>query len=258
MAWGARSSSSTSDYVKNTTSPVLTTGVGHPFTFSGWFNASALSSSYGAILTVGQVSANLGIWAKSSGKMAYYIGTLTNQFLDPGSISVSTNTWYHVALSQTTSPSATAYVNGAVDGTISSPAAMNSTGWWTLNDVGNENLVGATADIAIWNVDLTALEIKALAAGERPARIRPVNLLVWCPNSGLVSPEPDLSGNLANGALTGSPAAAFGPPLSPIKTLVNFDQVVVALAGTFMIFPAQGLTINVTGTVGVTATAHTP
>lgn len=68
------------------------------------------------------------------------------------------------------------------------------------------------ADAAIWNAVLTDGEVSALANGARPGMIEYNNLAIWLPLEGLTSPEPDLSGNVMNGTLTGT-AFAPGPPL---------------------------------------------
>ena len=65
----------------------------------------------------------------------------------------------------------------------------------------------------MWSVALNTNEAAALAKGERPHKIRPANFLGYWPLDGIASPEPDFSGLAHNLTLTGSPAAANGPPI---------------------------------------------
>jgi hypothetical protein len=74
---------------------------------------------------------------------------------------------------------------------------------------------GSIADVAVWNVALSQIEATALAKGIRPNLIRRGALVGYWPLDGLASPEPDLSGNLNNGTITGSPTLASGPPFAP-------------------------------------------
>jgi hypothetical protein len=90
------------------------------------------------------------------------------------------------------------------------------------------------ADVAIWNVDLTAFEISALAKGARPNIIRPASLVAWWPLDGLQSPEPDLSRNAKNGTLTGT-AAAFGPPYAPFTP--RWPQIILPPVSLFTLMP---------------------
>jgi hypothetical protein len=77
---------------------------------------------------------------------------------------------------------------------------------------------GRLAEVAIWNLDLTASEAAALAQGVIPYRIRPSALQGYWPLWGLTSPEPDLSGNdiptsasPSTGVLTGTSPANHAP-----------------------------------------------
>jgi len=95
-------------------------------------------------------------------------------------------------------------------------------GWVTVNlgfDPANAGrlLNGRLADIAFWNVQLTALEVAALARGMRPSRVRPLGLKQFLPIDGLVNPEPDLAGGAFNSTMSGTPPPrALGPPVAPL------------------------------------------
>lgn len=69
------------------------------------------------------------------------------------------------------------------------------------------------AHAAVWNTNLTAGEISALAKGVLPLSIRPLSLRGYWPLDGLQSPEPDFSGNGNNGTLPNGSTPAAGPPV---------------------------------------------
>lgn len=70
---------------------------------------------------------------------------------------------------------------------------------------------GRIAEVAIWNVALTANEMIALANGTSPSQVRRSALLGYWPLWGAASPEADLSGNRNNGTVTGAVAADHCP-----------------------------------------------
>jgi hypothetical protein len=168
-----------------------------------------------------------------------------------GTTSLTLNTWFHVCgvilyNSGTQTYSEIIYTNGGdkqshtnTGGTPTSPpTAFNTTAGLLKRDATGELFWGGSlADCAIWNVQLTDFEILALSKGARPYTIRPGNVKIWWPLDGLASPEPDLSGSLLNGTVTGA-AQAFGPPfmqftprwpqggIFPVFTYVLMPQIV--------------------------------
>ena len=202
----ARSFNGTTDLVFNASATIT---LALPYTIAAWFNASSLPGAYGTLLR--HNNAAPGMFTRSSGKIAYAGGAT----LIDGSFILTTGVWTHALLADTGS-TAQGYINGVTDGASfasggSSPQANLRIG----NDLGNTNSYpGSLADVAAWNVTLSALEVSALAKGARPSTVRPKSLVYWCPFDGLQSPEPDLSGNVLNGTLTGT-NPAFGPPFAP-------------------------------------------
>jgi hypothetical protein len=176
---------------------------------------------------------------RSDGKLAFYYtdnGGAGKQY-DPGVITLSANTWYHLLF--TISTKGTGYINGAVDQVTTTGAGIaaitantqlgadfpSTTGW-----------AGRLADAAIWNTVLSSTEITALANGARPNTIRSGNLVGWWPLDGLQSPEPDLSGNANNGTLTGT-SSAFGPPFAPITPRWPMMVPLAAVPSPFTLMP---------------------
>src|SRR5262249_48052168 len=154
-----RSYATSSDFVR--TSAAITPPV-RPLTIAGWFYFTS-TPTYGAIAVF---AAQFGIFVKSTGKMAYFTGSSS---LDPASLTANTNAWNHAALVMPSGGvNAQGYLNGAADGaTIPNTSDIASNSFSSGTDTGNENLVGRTADIAIWSAALTASEISALNAGAR-------------------------------------------------------------------------------------------
>lgn len=140
----------------------------------------------------------------------------TNLFnLSTGGNPVTTNAWWHLLVNGSNG-GWTAYTNGAQAGTASNALTpANTTGKTTIGKRTYSGFEGwwpgRLADVAIWNVILTAGEAAGLATGARPYTVRPASLLGYWPLDGLASPEPDFSRNALNGSLTGTSAAA-GPP----------------------------------------------
>jgi hypothetical protein len=78
---------------------------------------------------------------------------------------------------------------------------------------GTTSINGAVADVGFWTIKLTPSEVLALAKGARCFTIREPSLAWYLPVDGLVSPEPDFSGNAANATVTGT-TSVFGPPIT--------------------------------------------
>jgi hypothetical protein len=70
---------------------------------------------------------------------------------------------------------------------------------------------GRIAHVAVWNVALTDQEIRSLAAGANPRRVRPDSLIAYWPVGGQ-SPEQDCVGSF-NMGLIGAPPQAGGAPV---------------------------------------------
>lgn len=82
---------------------------------------------------------------------------------------------------------------------------------------GTANFKGRVAEFGIWNDILNSSELKSLAAGVSPSRVRRSKLVGYFPLYGAsgVTIEPDQSGNLDNGTLTGTTIVPQCPCGSP-------------------------------------------
>lgn len=185
---------------------------------SFWVYVNALPASYAGLVQSG-VGSDLAIYLKSSGALALYASNQWGRSQDPYSSTpstISTGAWHNIVfLASSSAGTVLGYIDGSVGTNPGGPTIVSKTDTYSFGyDPNNAGRIlnGSLADIAFWNVDLTAAEATALANGARPSQIRPKSLAGWWPLTGLQSPEPDLSGSKNNGTVTGT-TPAFGPPL---------------------------------------------
>jgi hypothetical protein len=213
----ARSFNGTSDKIDYGTGvprPTLSSAV----TQMAWIYPTSFPNTYNCIQQINDGGTGaVQMFVKSTGKMAWY---MNNSNLDPGTTTLSTNTWYNVLMRHDNTASATqTFINGASDGNAPSSVVVNAVtgGHYVVgfdNGTSGRIFAGRIAHCALWNINLSNVEVAALAAGVLPGLIRPANLTFWGALDGLASPEPDYSGNKNAGTLTGT-AFAFGPPVMP-------------------------------------------
>ncbi len=96
-------------------------------TMSAWVKATTWTNAYTAILAMGEGTPSricfLGI--KSSGKLALYVDASSMVDYDgSGTYTLSTGTWYHVALVYDSVGGLRGYVNGLVDGSVGANGAL--------------------------------------------------------------------------------------------------------------------------------------
>jgi hypothetical protein len=212
----ARNFNGTSDFIDcGTNSSLNITG---NFTVAGWANPASVGGGIRKIIAAKDDNI--------SGRNFYLAiaGAITEFGTDAvpainGSATLSVNAWVHIAAVYLSGAgTGTIYLNGAVDvGPSPVGTAATDTASFTIGErtyAANNNFFnGLLADVAIWNTNLSSLQIAQLANGYRPVDVNSANLKGWWPLSGYSSPEPDLSGNANNGTLTGTSAAPMPPSL---------------------------------------------
>jgi hypothetical protein len=194
---------------------------------------------------VAAAQTNISMYVKSTGKLAvYYNGA--NAFYDgTGTNTLTSGIWYHLSAIFPNGVAPTGYVNGNLDGTGNAIFTQNGHSVTQSGTDATNWFGGVLADVAIWPVALSQAELSALSKGARPNTIRPPSLIGWWPLDGIQSPEPDLSGNVNNGTLTGTTFAA-GPPIAQFTSRwpqYNFPPT----APTFQAAWAMGKNIVVEG-----------
>lgn len=223
----ARTFNGTNQDIIGASNPITSGSVG---TLAYWFNTGVNpSNSISFLVGSGDGSFSGMGFVSGSAKLAYWMGGAASS-----NLTYTTSAWHHAALQVAAGPTATLYLDGAADNNPQSSGMTTGSGRVSLAvGVGNSSnrydyVACSLADAAIWNVALTANEIKALAAGFRPGQIRPSALVWWLPLDGIASPEPDYSGFAINGTLENSPTLATSAP--PLTLLTPRSPAVLAAA----------------------------
>jgi len=147
----------------------------------------------------------------------------------------SVNTWHHACAVFTSTSSRDAYIDGGSVG--NNATALGTMMSPNRTDIGravnaSSYFSGRLAEVAIWNVALTANEVLALARGVSPLRVRPASLISYVPIWGLHSAEIDMKNSGATWTVTGATLANHAPvrPFSRIA-LATAPVIEVAAAG---------------------------
>lgn len=208
-----------------------------PFTMSAWFKpdsntvdgvAVCLANSTGSerysMRVNGSVAGDpIGAESRSAANAASTANTSTGY---------STGAWQHAAAVYASDSSRTAYLNGAgavTDTTTIAFSTINrlAIGARLATNVAGTFLDGGIADVALWNVALSADEIAALAKGISPLLIRPAALAFYAP---LVRQLINLKGAAAL-SLTGTGAVADHLPIfMPRRSVVGIHATTPTLS----------------------------
>jgi len=136
-----------------------------------------------------------------------------------GNTTVSTGAWHAIGMTKDGNGTSNLipWLDGSNNGNAvnSGSSIVNSTSPLRVG-LDNDNFGpadGRIAEVAIWDVALTAAEFGALAKGTSPLFIRPAGLKGYWPIWGVASPEADLSGNGNNLSVTGTLALADHAPV---------------------------------------------
>jgi Concanavalin A-like lectin/glucanases superfamily len=210
----ARSGWSTSIYL-NKSSVALVTAT--PLTMALWYNPSSLAADAILLaitaandnnifdLQVPTASKNGG--AETGGSAAWSIA------LDGGA-ALTTGTWVHLAaVFDTGTTSRTAYRNG-VAGTTNTgdrtPLTLSQS-WIGIQKPTGNPATGTIAFPGFWNVKLTDPEIKSLAAGRHPRRVRPGACIGALNLTGAIVSAKEVDLVAASWPVTGSPTEVANP-----------------------------------------------
>ena len=130
---------------------------------------------------------------------------------------ISLNAWAHLcAVFKSGANGARIYINATQRASVTNNETFPTPDTFTAGgDVPNNTryFAGILAEQGVWNVELTDLEIKSLASGMPPSRVRRTALVLYWPFHGIGSPEPDLSGHGRTGTVT-APVRGNHPPVT--------------------------------------------
>lgn len=188
------------------------------WTVSTWINGAVLGGgTYRSICCygepIGKRDYNLGVNTVSQARVLFSTGASTFHGVE-GATTLSTGVWYHIAGTYD-GTTLLLYVNGVQDGSLSFSGTPDCTSLASLY-IGElfgsaEYFNGQIAHFALWSAAFSVNQIVDLASGWIPNKVNTSNLQAYLPLFGLVSPEPDVSGNGNNGTLTGTSRGATDP-----------------------------------------------
>lgn len=198
-----------------------------PLTLTGWFR-SASATVDGRIVsigTAGETTAQASLSAKGDSSGDPVSATVfSTEVLCNTSTGYTVGTWHQGAGVYRSATDRSAFIDGGSEGTSST----------SRTPTGNDLLIGARhaasgtasdhfdgqlAHLAIYNDDLVANEVQALAKGVPPTRVARLNLKNYWPLYGFQSPEQDFTASKVNPTLTNSPGTSdLMPPVAPLRT----------------------------------------
>jgi Concanavalin A-like lectin/glucanases superfamily len=135
---------------------------------------------------------------------------------------LDTGTWrpFGVTISGTGAGAGTHWRDGVTNGTWThvAPGQHTGTKYLCATNAGADFLTYEIAEVAIWNVALTANEVAAYSQlGADVLNIRPANRVAYWPMWGIHSPEPDFGPNRYGASLGGTPARSTHPPVGLVS-----------------------------------------
>lgn len=209
----ARSFSGSAQYLEYATAPPITAA---PLTFAAWFNKTGTGTSkyLGGIADKDTNNHHFNFNISTANKVQATCNDGSGAVSAVTSTTITAATWMHAAAVFTSSTSRTAYLNGGGSGSETTSRTPSAAALDNMC-IGCVHLAagyfgpfdGLIAEWGLWNVDLDAAEIAALAAGVCPLLVRPTSLVAYYPLIGNNSPETDVRSAYAM-TVTGATAAA--------------------------------------------------
>lgn len=179
-----------------------------PLTFACWFNSDS-DSETNYLVSLGKSSVGNHYFALWQSRDSLRATTRAVSAANSSTTTVAASTWHHGAGVFATTSSRTVYLDGvagSANTATKTPSGVDvlrigATG--TSSPETNNAMKGKLAEVAIWNVALTAADIATLAEGFLPTFIKPESLISYYP---LVR---DYSDRLGNNSVTESQTVTF-------------------------------------------------
>jgi len=195
-------------------SSVVTTA--RPMTIAAWFNTNDIDGPVGQWI--------MGIGLSTNGAEGRFLLISTAGDFVAGeklgfataTTALTANTWFHGAGTFVSATERNVFLNGVNEATDTTDktATVDQTTAGGSNTP--ETFDGEICECGIWDVELTDDEIRALAAGQSPMRVRPSNLVVYWPMLHDRDVEVDYSGNENHSTSITGTVNADHAPVSPI------------------------------------------
>jgi len=177
----------------NATLSVIPYNLSGDWTMACWVKFDSFTAANDRFFVYGTVGLNgIGFNANNSGQVFInYLGVGSW-----GSVAISANTWHHLAVCGTHTPSisCTFYVDGSSVATNTTQTPANATGT-VQAQYDHPCSAKALAELYVANFYLTAAEITQVFRGQCIFKFRnPKQCQFYAPLEGVLSPEPELSG----------------------------------------------------------------
>jgi len=128
-------------------------------TIEAWVRATSFPDTYNAVISRSETgAANFQLLVKSNGKLAaYLLASGSVNYDGTGTNTLSTGTWYHLAMAYDSSGGLRVYVNGSLDNSAAANGTINTTA--QLTSVGYDWYAAAR----YWNGDIDEVRISDVA-----------------------------------------------------------------------------------------------
>lgn len=151
--------------------------------FQGAPNTTAVNKTFWSRINGSATVCELWWFLDSTGKVNVIIGN--NHTVALANTAISDTNWHHFVLTKS-GTTWTSFIDGVQDKQVVDATAqnnMNGTASIILgqNNASNFHCRCSMAEVAGWNVVLSAAEIKVLSKGGSPNYVRPLNLLLYVP-----------------------------------------------------------------------------
>ncbi len=213
-----------SSSMSGSTSTVPGAPLAEPVTLAAWFKATATNANWViASLSTNTTGAAAGRRQIGVVGSSGFSGQVTADAFDSGTRllgpALVPGNWYHVAAVFVSSTERYLYLNGSCVATNTSAPVTGWSGHRLLVGMRYDGSTygqyadGRIAEVALWNVALSAGQVASLGAGKDPRTVSATAPIVYWPMLGETSPENPLAGPLTL-TLSNSPAKADHPPVT--------------------------------------------
>lgn len=149
---GVGLASSSSQYLDNGSTTVVT-----QFTFSAWIKGTSFPNAYNTVIDMHNAGVYKDIYVKSNGKIAMFLLASGDVSFDgTGTTTLSTGTWYHLALAYDSTNGLKGYINGALEKSV---AANGNAGTNSTFSIGNDQVNAGR----FWNGTLDEVRASSVA-----------------------------------------------------------------------------------------------
>lgn len=174
-----------------------------PFSISVWFNTTSTSDDETPLVFIGDKDSANHFWSVELYDGAFEITARATPSYDSyveATAGYTTNTWEHGVGVFTNANSRTVYFNGGNSATNTAFGGVTGADRTAIARMADSSPFGvgfatSIAEVGVWDRELTASEITALATGYAPSYFKN-GLVAYYPLIGKVDPETDLKGGV--------------------------------------------------------------